>query len=284
MTCLLVAIVWLVALSADAGQRVELTGTLFNYEVKHGDSLSSIGSRFGVGVRALAVINDIGREDVLRAGRSLAIDNRHLAVITPGSRLSINIAQRMLFLVDEKVTAYPIAVGRRDWPTPVGPFTVRSKETDPTWDVPASIQEEMRRRGDVVITRMPPSPRNPLGAHWIGLSVPSLGLHGTAAPSSIYQFASHGCIRLHPDDIAAVFAHVSVGDAGELTYQPVILAAIDGRVFLEAHPDVYGRVMDAQALVRRIAQDRGFESCIDWARATQVLASRLGIAVEVTRE
>ena len=284
MTSLLVAIVWLVALSADAGQRVELTGTRFTYEVRRGDSLASIGARFGVGVRALVVINEIGRQDVLRTGRTLVIDNRHLAVITPGSRLSINIAQRMLFLVDEKVTAYPIAVGRRDWPTPVGPFTVRSKESDPIWDVPVSIQEEMRRRGEVVITRMLPSPHNPLGAYWIGLSVPSLGLHGTAALSSIYQFASHGCIRLHPDDIAAVFAHVSVGDAGDLMYQPVILAAIDRRVFLEAHPDAYGRLTDAKAFVRQIAQDRGFDDRIDWARATQVLASRLGIAVDVTRE
>ncbi len=278
------ALVVSLALSAGSGQRIELTGTRFAYEVRSGDTLTSIGARFGVGVRAIAVINSIGHEEVLHAGRALVIDNRHLAVITPGTRLSVNIAQRMLYLVDENVTAYPIAVGRRDWPTPVGPFTVRSKETDPTWDVPSSIQAEMRRRGEVVITRMLPSPRNPLGAHWIGLSVPSLGLHGTAAPSSIYQFASHGCIRLHPDDIAAVFARVSVGDAGELTYQPVIAAAIDGRVLLEAHSDVYGRLKGAEAFVRQMAQDGGFIDRIDWARATQVLAMRLGIAVDVTRE
>ena len=52
---------------------------------------------------------------------------------------------------------------------------------------------------------MPPGPDNPLGKHWLGLSIHGYGIHGTIAPSSIYQFRTHGCIRLHPDDIAELF-------------------------------------------------------------------------------
>ena len=69
------------------------------------------------------------------------------------------------------------------------------------WIVPESIQEEMRREGKDVLTRVPPGPDNPLGRHWIGLSIGGIGIHGTIAPSSVYHFRSHGCIRLHPDDV-----------------------------------------------------------------------------------
>ena len=56
----------------------------------------------------------------------------------------------------------------------------------------------MRREDKVVLTQVPPGPENPLGKHWVGLSIPGIGIHGTLAPASIYHFQSHGCIRLHP--------------------------------------------------------------------------------------
>ena len=142
----------------------------------------------------------------------------------------------------------------------------------------------MRESGRPVITRVPPSPDNPLGAHWIGLSIASLGLHGTIAPSSIYQFASHGCIRLHPDDVADLFGRISVGDSGALIYEPVLLAHIENRVWLEAHDDVYRRINDADQLIRRAAVDGGFFDRVDWNGAAAVLERRLGVATDVTRE
>src|SRR5207244_4257585 len=56
-------------------------------------------------------------------------------------------------------------------------------------------------QGKPVLTHVPPSPANPLGKYWLGLSIPGVGIHGTNAPSSIYNLQTHGCIRLHPDDI-----------------------------------------------------------------------------------
>ncbi len=80
-----------------------------------------------------------------------------------------------------------MAVGRADWQTPLGDFTIVIKEEDPTWDVPLSIQQEMRRAGKRVVKSVPPGPANPLGRFWLGLSLDSVGIHGTIAPLSIYS-------------------------------------------------------------------------------------------------
>lgn len=272
------------AAAQDAGLTAIRVGGRFNYEVKTGDSLASIGARFGVGSASLIDMNQLRQPDVLTVGQSLVIDNAHLAAVDPRVSLTINIAQRLLVFVEqERVTTYPVTVGRRTWPTPVGAFTIVEKEINPAWDVPISIQREMKAQGKPVITRMEASALNPLGAHWLRLSLPGLGIHGTNAPSSIYRFASHGCIRMHPDDVAELFGRVDRGTTGVLIYQPVILGIIGGRVWLEANPDEYRRGPNALQYVRSAAERGGVTDRIDWSAVDDVLRHRLGRAVNVTK-
>lgn len=262
---------------------VALVGGHTAYAVKAGDTLGSIAARFGVARATLIEMNALASPYALAAGQTLAIDNTHIAVANPHVSLTINIAQRLLvFAEQERVRAYPITVGKRTWPTPVGAFTILTKETDPVWDVPLSIQREMEQQGKPVITRMDASPANPLGRHWLGLSLPGLGIHGTNAPASIYAFGSHGCIRLHPDDIADLFERVSVGMAGVLFYQPVVVAVIDDRVWLEAHPDEYRRAPDAIAGIRDAVKRAGLQARVDWTLVDEVLRLRRGRAIDVT--
>ena len=42
----------------------------------------------------------------------------------------------------------------------------------------------------------PPGPNNPVGASWIGLTLPTYGIHGTPFPEQIGRAESHGCFRL----------------------------------------------------------------------------------------
>lgn len=42
----------------------------------------------------------------------------------------------------------------------------------------------------------PPGPNNPVGAVWLGLSIPGYGIHGTPVPERIGRAESHGCFRL----------------------------------------------------------------------------------------
>ena len=278
----------LAVLSSTAGaQSVDgvaaLVGGRTVYDVKAGDTLGSIGARFGVTRATLIELNQLSSPFTLAAGQSLIVDNTHIAVANPQVALTINIAQRLLVLAEgESARVFPVTVGRRTWPTPVGAFTILSKETDPVWDVPVSIQREMAQQGKPVITRMEASPLNPLGQHWLGLSLPGLGIHGTNAPSSIYAFASHGCIRMHPDDVADLFRRVEVGMTGVLVYQPVVVAVIDGRLWIEAHPDEYRRTSDAHGLVRTAVEREGLESRINWELVDEALRQRRGRAIDVT--
>jgi len=220
-----------------------LIGDTFDYTVREGQTLFLIGARFGVDWQTLANLNALEAPDELATSERLRIDNRHV-VPQPSfdTGILVNIPQRMLFyFVDRQLLgAWPAGVGRPDWETPQGLFRIVTLEEDPTWDVPVSIQEEMRREGRSVDTQVPPGPDNPLGEFWIGLSEPGLGIHGTNMPSSVYGFVTHGCVRLHPDDIRSLFTGSMTGMPVEIIYQPVLATQLaDGRIFVEAHRDVY---------------------------------------------
>jgi L,D-transpeptidase ErfK/SrfK len=254
--------------------------------VAAGDTLSSLGSRFGIDPATIARDNARAPDAPLRVGEVLRLDNRHIIpAFTPGTTLLVNVPQRMLFFAAERgVTAFPVGVGRAGWPTPLGTFSIVSKEVDPTWDVPESIREEARRAGRSLPAKVPPGPNNPLGAYWIGLSVGSIGIHGTNAPTSVYHAVTHGCIRLRASDIEALFSQVEVGAGGTLVYQPILVAVESGQVFVEAHRDVYGRgPRDALDFVRSRARELGVYEQIDWTVAAQALQERAGIARPVNR-
>jgi L,D-transpeptidase ErfK/SrfK len=181
------------------------------------------------------------------------------------------------------VQAFPIAAGRRSWQTPTGDFTVETLETDPIWDVPISIREEMRRQGTRVVTQVPPGPNNPLGKYWIGLSIPGVGIHGTNVPSSIYSLVTHGCIRLHPGDIEQLFPQIETGMPGRITYEPVLIARIGNSVFVEVHPDPYGKALDPMAWIIERARQEGYLDMLDLNLLREAIRKRDGVARDVTR-
>jgi L,D-transpeptidase ErfK/SrfK len=214
----------------------------------------------------------------------LSIEAHRLVPAGYAEGIVVNVPQLRLFAaaVDGSAIAVPSAVGRPSWPTPAGSFNVVQKEIDPTWDVPPSIQEEMRRLGKPPVARVPPGPANPLGAYWIGLSLPNIGIHGTNAPTSVPGFTTHGCIRVGPEAIALLFDSVAVGTPGEIIYEPVLLAKHDGRLFVEAHRDVYGRRPDALETLAAAADELGARERIDWGSVKDVVRRREGIAIDVT--
>lgn len=258
-----------------------IVGDIGEYLVVPGDTLRSLSARFGVGEPVIVSDNALTAGRPLVPEQRLRIDRRHIVPSAADTEaLVVNIPQRHLFhTAKNTVTAYPVAVGGADWRTPIGAFKIVEKEEHPTWDVPRSIQEEMRRTGQPVKSTVPPGSDNPLGEFFIRLSFSAVGLHGTTAPTSIYRFATHGCIRLHPDDIADVFARVQVGDEGRIVYEPILLAQTEAGVFLEAHPDIYRRG-PARPLefVQQLAETRGLSAAIDWKTVREVLRHRAGIA------
>ena len=89
-----------------------------------------------------------------------------------------------------------------DGSTPTGTWRVTTKLKNPTYYHP--------RGGDIIAAD---DPNNPLGERWIGLEGTSgqavgqerYGIHGTIEPESIGQSVSLGCIRLHNQDVEALY-------------------------------------------------------------------------------
>jgi L,D-transpeptidase ErfK/SrfK len=263
-----------------------VTGGDAEYTVQPGDFLIAIGARFGVAAKVLAQQNAIPYEAYIHPGQRLRIHNPHIVPATPADGILINIPQRMLFHLRQGnlAGAYPVGLGKATWPTPEGEFKIVTRETNKTWKVPKSIQEEMRREQKIVRKEVPPGPDNPLGAHWLGLSLAGYGIHGTIAPSSVFHFQSHGCIRLHPDDVADLFDQVRAGTAGRIVYQPILLAVVeDGRILLEVHRDIYSHGIDPAQIVSDLAAANGLSQYIDWPSVQAVIAAQDGLAREVGR-
>jgi L,D-transpeptidase ErfK/SrfK len=124
---------------------------------------------------------------------------------------------------------------------------------------------------------------NPLGKYWIGLSFPVIGIHGTNHPVSVYSYRTHGCVRLHPDDIEALFNDVDLNDRGAIVYYPLMLAKLDdGRVFLESEKDIYGKGTGGIEGIKALARAGGIDNLVDWNRAGEVANDQDGIARDVT--
>ncbi|MEQ1601218.1 MAG: L,D-transpeptidase family protein [Methylophilaceae bacterium] len=262
-----------------------LTGSVFTYTVRERDSLTSIGARFGIEPRLLANSNALSASARLKPDQLLEVDNRHIVPTVINDGIVINLPQRMLFHLaqGQLLAAYPIAAGKPSWPTPLGAFTVDRRVRDKAWIVPKSIQREMQLEGKKVLKIVPPGANNPLGKHWMGLSIPGIGIHGTTSPQSIYHFQSHGCIRLHPDDAADLFNAVNEGGAGIIIYQPLLLLHTpEGKVFIEAHRDIYKKGVVAYKMATELAEAAGIADKIDWQKTMSVIVAHEGIAREVT--
>ena len=101
-----------------------------------------------------------------------------------------------------------------------------------------------------------PGPDNPLGAYAMTLSLPSYLIHGTNKPAGVGMRSSHGCIRLYPEDIEALFARVARGTAVRLVNQPVLAGWRDGQLYLEVHPPLAEEAARSRRRSRGRAESR----------------------------
>ncbi len=262
-----------------------VVGKEFDYSPPQKQEVHLISAKLGEDSKLIAKANHISRFSIVESGGSVHINNRHIAPCDITNGILVNLPQRMLFYYKDgaPVTWYPVAVGKPDWETPVGSFSVISKHKNPAWVVPRDIQEEMEEEGKEVRTLIEPGPGNPLGNYWIGLSIRGIGIHATNAPASIYSYRTHGCVRLDPDSIKDLFHRISKGEPGMIVYEPVLFAKTgDGRVFLEVERDIYEGGGATLGDARQIAESLKLTDLVDWAGAAAVVDAHDGIAHEVT--
>jgi lipoprotein-anchoring transpeptidase ErfK/SrfK len=102
---------------------------------------------------------------------------------------------------------YPVGVGRAGmaWH---GRAQIARKSVRPGWGPPADIA---LANPHLPLFIPGGSPRNPMGAAALGLSRGNYAIHGTNDPGSIGHFVSHGCIRMHNEDVLDLYARVHLG-------------------------------------------------------------------------
>ncbi len=100
---------------------------------------------------------------------------------------------------EDLVRRFGVATGSSEYPTPLGNYSIATKQMNPWW-IPPPDSEWAKGEKPV-----PPGPGNPLGTRWMGLTAPLVGIHGTPDAASIGYSASHGCIRMRVPEAEWLF-------------------------------------------------------------------------------
>ncbi|MFA5286708.1 MAG: L,D-transpeptidase family protein [Candidatus Omnitrophota bacterium] len=161
------------------------------YEIKPGDTLAKIAREFKTTPELIRISNNLSGDKII-PGRKVKVWAEPFSVLVDKS-------QNILILKsgEEIIKTYIVSTGKNN-STPVGNFKVTSKLINPTW----------YRSGAVVPSG---SPENVLGSRWMGIDLPSYGLHGTTEPQKLGQQVTQGCVRLSNPDVEELYIIIPIG-------------------------------------------------------------------------
>ena len=218
----------------------EVLGEVTVIAARYEDTFVTLARTHNVGFEALRTANPDVDEWLPGEGTQIVIPTRYVLPRAPHRGLVVNVAELRLYYFPDadgrRVITHPISIGRMDWATPLGTTSVVGKVANPSWYPPESIRAEHLERNDPLPRIVPPGPDNPLGAHALRLGLPGYLIHGTNKPSGVGMRVTHGCIRMFPEDIEALYKIVRAGTPVHLVNQPYKLGWGDAGLYLEAHP------------------------------------------------
>jgi L,D-transpeptidase ErfK/SrfK len=262
------------------------------------DTLYDLARAYSLGSEELIRVNPGVDPWLPGAGKVIVIPGRHILPPGPHEGIVVNLPEHRLYYYPkpkrgkpQEVITYPVSIGKMDWRTPLGLTHVISKQKDPTWFPPASVRKEHAEAGDPLPASVPPGPDNPLGAYAMRLAAGNgtYLIHGTNNPIAVGLAVTHGCVRMYPDDVAALFPLVPVGTSVRLINDPIKVAWVDGELLLEAHPpvDAEGQSFEPNVdqfseLLQRAVGDTIV--AIHWDYAREVLQKADGVIATVGLE
>ncbi len=131
---------------------------------------------------------------------------------TGASSVRIDKAGRVLYVLDNDeavLAAFPISMGSRTDPLPVGQLEIKNAAKDPVFTFDPDLLKGTKK-GDTKVD-LPPGPNNPVGVYWLGLSKKHWGIHGTPHPARVGTAESNGCIHLTNWDVLRLAKLVKTG-------------------------------------------------------------------------
>jgi lipoprotein-anchoring transpeptidase ErfK/SrfK len=113
--------------------------------------------------------------------------------------LKASVRSRMLVVQrgDSTLKTYAVAVGQDEYPTPVGSFTIDKIVWNPSWKPPPDADWAKGKTA-----KGPGEPGNPMKVVKIFFQEPDYYIHGTGDVESLGSAASHGCLRMDPQEVA----------------------------------------------------------------------------------
>jgi lipoprotein-anchoring transpeptidase ErfK/SrfK len=122
----------------------------------------------------------------------------------PSLSLVANLEQRTLTLSvgDSTLVTYPVAIGKSSKPTPRGSFKIRKIVWNPAWIPPDEDWAKNKK------PQPPGAKANPMKVVKMFFKEPDYYIHGTGDVESLGDAASHGCLRMDPDDAYRVARYV----------------------------------------------------------------------------
>jgi L,D-transpeptidase ErfK/SrfK len=283
------------ALSSDADTVVGEDQTV---DTVYEDTLYDLARKYSLGSEELIRVNPGIDPWLPGAGKKLVVPGRHILPPGPREGIVVNLPEHRLYFYPKakrgaprEVITYPVSIGKMDWRTPLGLTHVIAKQKDPTWYPPESVRKEHAENGDPLPASVPPGPDNPLGAYAMRLAAGNgtYLIHGTNNPIAVGLAVTHGCIRMYPDDVAALFPMIPVGTPVRLINDPVKVAWVDGELLLEAHPpvDAQGQSFepDLDQFSELLRAEVGNTTvAIHWDYAREVLQAANGVLATVGLE
>lgn len=217
------------------------------------ETLLDVALRYTLGQTEIIKLNPKVDRWLIKKGQIVRLPNRRVLPDTPRNGITLNISEfRMYYYPPEQkgeVMSFAHGIGRQDWKTPLGKTSVIRKIKDPAWHPPESIRREHAAMGDPLPEIVPPGPHNPLGTRALYLNLPGeYRIHGTDVDKifGIGMQITHGCVRMYPSDVEALYEVVPVGTPVYIVKQPIKVGWLDNVLYIEAHPDLEGEEMGQQ--------------------------------------
>jgi L,D-transpeptidase ErfK/SrfK len=262
------------------------------------DTLYDLARKLSLGSEELIRVNPGVDPWIPGAGKTLIVPGRHILPPGPREGIVVNLPEHRLYYYPKpkrkglrEVITYPVSIGKMDWRTPLGLTHVIQKQKDPIWHPPESVRKEHAAAGDPLPTQVAAGPDNPLGQYALRLAAGdgTYLIHGTNNPIAVGLAVTHGCIRMYPDDVAALFPLVPVGTPVRLINEPIKVAWIDGELLLEAHPPVDAEGQSVEPNLDEFSRMLQMEAgnsvvAIHWDYAREVLQKADGVIATVGLE
>ena len=262
------------------------------------DTLVDVAARNHLGYEELILANPQVDHWLPGAGTTVLLPTRY--VLPPGPRegIVVNLAEFRLYYYPKPakkraqrvVHVFAISAGREDWQTPETAHTrIVASVRNPSWYPPKAIREEHAADGQPLPAVVPPGPDNPLGPLALKLGIPGgYFIHGSSKPFGVGMKVTHGCLRLYPDDMAALFKIAPRGTPVRVIDQPYKTGWKNGTLYVEMHgpaladrtePTPSQTAFLTQALKNALAGHPHYE--IDWAWVRTLTRQPKGMAVPV---